>query len=443
MRFQFPFGVAALCILLMSLGSGLWLALHPAESKKATLTMWTFAPTHYDAYKRAASSFEKSHPGVTVEVQLVTEAAATSRLQAALWSDLDVPDLAEVPIHFAGSFFRGRLENVGFVDLTERIQKAGLLNRMVRARFAPYTSRGRIFGLPHDVHPVMLAYRRDIFEQAGIDAKKIKTWDDFIRAGRKLTIPNKRYMLELFDTRDAHLASLLTQRGGGYFDPQGNPIFDNEIAVQTMMFYVPLVAGKDRIANSLGAGQVLTKAVEDGYFVCLIAPDWRTKTFEDTIPRVSGKMALMPLPSAEPGGRQTSTWGGTMLGITKGSKSQELAWQFALHLYLDKAELGERFRGTNIIPAVRDAWQEPAFTEPRAYWSGQRLGSLYAELAPQTPYLYTSPYIMAARSKLGEALVACVQYYNANGDKGFEAFTRTQLKKSADGVRALARRGAG
>ena len=443
MRFQFPFGVAALCILLMSLGSGLWLSLHPAEQKKATLTMWTFAPTHLEAYQKAVPSFEKAHPGVSVNVQLVTEAAATSRLQAALWSGLEVPDLAEVPIHFAGSFFRGRLENVGFLDLTERIQRAGLLNRMVRARFAPYTSRGHIFGLPHDVHPVMLAYRRDIFEQAGIDAKKIQTWDDFARVGRKLTIPNKRYMIELFDTRDAHLASLLTQRGGGYFDQSGNVIFDNEIAVRTMLWYVPLVAGKGRIANSLGAGQVLTKAVEDGYFVCLIAPDWRTKTFEDTIPRVKGKMALMPLPQAEPGGRRTSTWGGTMLGITKSSKSPDLAWQFALHLYLDKAELGERFRGTNIIPAVRDAWNQPAFREPRAYWSGQWLGSEYAKLAPQTPYLYTSPYIMAARSKLGEALVGCIQHYNANGDKGFEAFTRARLKQSADQLRALGRRGAG
>ncbi len=376
-------------------------------------------------------------------MKLVTEQAATSRLQAALWSDLEVPDMVEVPIHFAGSFFRGSLENIGFVDLTERVEKAGMLNRMVRARFAPYTSRGRIFGLPHDVHPVMLAYRRDIFEQNGIDAKKIKTWDDFIRAGRKLTIPNRRYMIELFDTRDAHLASLLTQRGGGYFDAEGNATFDNEIAVQTMMWYVPLVAGQDRIANSLGAGQVLTKAVEDGYFVCLITPDWRTKTFEDTIPRVKGKMALMPLPSVEAGGRRTSTWGGTMLGITRGSREQELAWQFSLHLYLDKEELGERFRGTNIIPAVRDAWAQPEFREPRPYWSGQPIGSLFAQLAPQTPYQYTSPYIAATRSKLGEALVECIQYYNANGDEGFEAFTRARLKKSADAVRALARRSAG
>jgi arabinosaccharide transport system substrate-binding protein len=159
-----------------------------------------------------------------------------------------------------------------------------------------------------------------------------------------------------------------------------------------------------------------------------------------TIPRVAGKMALMPLPAATAGGRRTSTWGGTMLSITKHSKEQELAWKFALHLYLDKQELGERFRGTNIIPAVRDAWEQPAFHEPRPYWSDQPIGASYAKLAPQVPFQYTSPYITTAKAKLGQALVACLQYYNAHGDDGFEAFTRAQLKQSADQVRALIRR---
>jgi ABC-type glycerol-3-phosphate transport system substrate-binding protein len=217
-------------------------------------------------------------------------------------------------------------------------------------------------------------------------------------------------------------------------------IFDNEIAVQTMLWYVPLVAGKDKIASSLGAGQILTRAVEDGYFLCLIAPDWRTKTLEKDIPRMAGKMALMPLPAAASGGVRTSTWGGTMMGITKNSKNQDLAWQFALHLYLDKKELGERFRNTNILPALREAWHQPAFREPRKYWSNQRVGTLYARLAPEVPAQYTGPFIVPAKAKLGEAVVAGVQYYNANGEKGFEEFTRMRLKQSADEVRALIRR---
>jgi len=59
-------------------------------------------------------SFEATHPGVTVDVQLVSGAAVTTRLQAAFWADLQVPDLVETEISSAGSFFRGSMKNIGF-----------------------------------------------------------------------------------------------------------------------------------------------------------------------------------------------------------------------------------------------------------------------------------------------------------------------------------------
>jgi arabinosaccharide transport system substrate-binding protein len=441
---RFPYGNAALCMLILALLSGLFLALRPVPKKTARLTFWTFADTHADAYRKALPAFEEAQRQkgreVKVDIQLVTGEAVNRRLQAAFLTDLDVPDLVEVEISWAGSFFRGPLKDVGFLDLTDRIHESGLWERMVQARFAPYTSRGRIFGLPHDVHPVMLAYNREIFEKEGVDVRSIQTWDDFVAAGRKLTIPNKRYMIEFPDTEASRLEMCLFQRNGGYFDPQGNCVFDNEIAVQTMLWYVPLVAGDKKIGSNLGSGQILTKAVEDGYFLCLVAPDWRTKSFEKDIPSMAGKMALMPLPAATRGGRRTSTWGGTMIGITRHCPEPDLAWELALHLYLNKADLAGRFRETNILPADRESWKEPAYSEPRPYWSNQPLGKLYAELAPEVPFQYTSPFIGTAKAKLGEALTQCVQYYRSNGERGFEAYTRQQLKQSADEVRRLIRR---
>jgi arabinosaccharide transport system substrate-binding protein len=433
----FPYGRAAFTMLILSLLSALWIGAQPSSRQPSTLSLWIFAKTHYDGYVKAAKTFETAHPGVHIEVKLVANASLAARLQSAFLANVELPDLVEIEIGSAGSFFRGPLEDVGFLDLTERIHRSGLWEKMVQSRFAPYTSRGRIFGLPHDVHPVMLAYRRDIFEQEGVDASKLRTWDDFIRAGKRLTIPGKRFMMELADTTGTNLETFLFQRGGGYFDPTGQCIFDNDIAVETMRFYVPLVAGKAKIGNSLSGGQILTRAVEDAYFLCLIAPDWRTKSFETDIPRMSGKMALMPLPAVREGERRTSTWGGTMLGITRRCRQPDLAWEFAQHLYLDKPELAERFRASNILPAMREAWQDPSYTESRPYWSGQPLGKLYAELAPDTPFQYTSPFVVVAKAKLGEALTACVQRYNAQGERDFEPFVRARLKQSADEVRRL------
>jgi arabinosaccharide transport system substrate-binding protein len=305
----------------------------------------------------------------------------------------------------------------------------------------PTPNKGRIFGLPNDVHPVMLAYRRDLMEQAGVDVSKIETWDDFVAAGKKTTVPGRRFMIEMSDTGRDMIEVCLFQRGGGYFDAQGNCIFDNEIGVQTMLWYVPLVAknSKTRIAGSLSSsyGAIITQAMEDGYFVCLMAPDWRTKFIENDIPRIGGKMALMPLPAIKPGGRRTSTWGGTMIGITKKCKNPELAWKFAKYLNLNPDDLAARFAETNMLPPLKDAWNDPVFDTPRPYWSNQPLGRLYADLAPDVPPQYTSPFIVTAKGKLSEALVASVERYNQHGESGFEPFVRARLKRSADAIRKL------
>jgi arabinosaccharide transport system substrate-binding protein len=439
---SFPYGAAALCLLLLSLASGAYIAGSGSPQQKATLTYWVFNKPNRGMYNRIAA-FERENPGVKIDLQLVALSGLAQRLQAAFQADLEsgVPDLVSVEISSAGTFFRGPLHSVGFVDLTNRIQHEGLRDRIVQARFAPYTKQGRIFGLPNDVHPVMLAYRRDLMEQAGVDVSKIETWDDFVAAGKKTTVPGRRFMIEMSDTGRDMIEVCLFQRGGGYFDAQGNCIFDNEIGVQTMLWYVPLVAknSKTRIAGSLSSsyGAIITQAMEDGYFVCLMAPDWRTKFIENDIPRIGGKMALMPLPAIKPGGRRTSTWGGTMIGITKKCKNPELAWKFAKYLNLNPDDLAARFAETNMLPPLKDAWNDPVFDTPRPYWSNQPLGRLYADLAPDVPPQYTSPFIVTAKGKLSEALVASVERYNQHGESGFEPFVRARLKRSADAIRKL------
>ncbi len=449
---RLPIGPAPALLLVLLLVFGGWLLLHPATGSaelapgETLLRVWVFARTHYDAYRDIIPLFERAHPGVKVDLQLVHGRAVTSRLQAAFWADLDVPDLVETEISSAGMFFRGPLEDIGFVDLTDRLHATGLYDRIVQTRFAPWSSRQRIFGLPHDVHPVMLAYRRDLLEEAGIDAADLDTWDKFVEAGRKITRDLDgdgtidRYMIELSDTSASSFEVLLFQRGGGYFDAEGRLIMDDATALATLRWYVPLVAGPDRIGNSLGDGQILTQEVEKGYLVCLIAPDWRTRMFQIDIPGVAGKMALMPMPAAEPGGRRTSTWGGTMIGITKKSRHPDLAWALAVHLYYAIEPFDERFRQTHIIPPIRDAWGQPSLSEPMAYWSDQPIGALYTALADDTPPQYSSPYAPMAKAKMGEAITECVLHYRRQGEAGFADLAEGVLRSKADEVRALMRR---
>ena len=117
----------------------------------------------------------------------------------------------------------------------------------------------------------------------------------------------------------------------------------------------------------------------DGLCLFYICPDWRTNQFQMDVSGVEGKMSLMPLPAWESGGIRTSTWGGTGLAFTKQSKNFDLAWKLAMHLYYDPQQLGPRFAATNILPPLKAAWNQPQFGEPRAFYSGVRLGRVYAQ----------------------------------------------------------------
>ncbi len=427
-------------MLFLAIGSGGWLVANQGARKPATLRMWTFAKPHYEAYQKALPKFLEQHPGVTVDLQLVEGSGLNQRLRAAFQADLDVPDMVEIEISAAGSFFRGPKEHIGFLDISPYLERDKLQQKIVASRFAPYTNRGSIFGLPHDVHPVMLAYNREIFKQLGLDPEKLDTWDKFIEAGKKVKKPGERYILEMADNGTSQLELALFQRDGGFFDADGKVIFDNAVGIETMKWYVPLVAknSPQQIGYALSSsfGQVMTQALETGYFLSVVTPDWRSKNHENDVGKLKGKMGLMPLPAVAPGGRRTSTWGGTMLGLSRSGKNHDLAWELAKYLYLSEKDLAERFADTNILPPVPSAWKEPAFDKKYEYYGGQKIGRDYANLAPQVPPQYASPFVDLGKSKLSQALIQCVEYYNAHGaDSGWDAFVKTTVKARADEVR--------
>ncbi|MGC1480673.1 MAG: ABC transporter substrate-binding protein, partial [Chthoniobacterales bacterium] len=326
----FPYGKAPLWILVVTgcagiaIVAGRW----SAQTTNPDLVLVTFARQHVPFYEKAIEEFERQH-GVAVEVQLVGMQALTSRLQSAMLAGTEVPDLVELEKGMMGYFTRGPLEDVGFVDLTDRLREEGLFSEIVRSRFSLWSTRDRTFALPHDVHPVMLGYRRDIVESLGIDVGKIKTWDDFVKIGRQITADTDgdgvvdRYAIDLPAANPDVLNVLILQRGGGLFDESGRVIFDSEVVADTICWYVRQMTGLERISFSAGWGQTLSKVMLDGLVVFYFTPDWRTRQYEIDAPGIAGKMALMPLPAWEEGGRVTSTWGGSGLAITKACPEPE------------------------------------------------------------------------------------------------------------------------
>jgi arabinosaccharide transport system substrate-binding protein len=448
MRFvsNFPYGRAPFWLLVIALVSlGLRVVTSRRPEARPDLVFVTHTEAHFDAYRKAIPRFEREH-GVKVQLQFANWASLQARLQNAILAGTEVPDLAEVFEGSLGFFTRGPMEDFGLLDLTDRLRADGLDKRLVQSRFTLWSARGRVFALPHDVHPVMLAYRRDLVEKLGIDVSKLDTWDKFVEVGRQVSRDVDgdgiidRYMLDMRFDGNWSLQILMLQRGGQFFDQQGEVAFATEDTAQLIRWYIEQTRGPHRIGYECGWGQPVVKAMTDGLVLFQWAPDWRSWVFADEAPGLSGKMALMPLPAWSPGGRRTSAWGGTGLMIMKQTRHPDLAWELAKYLYFDTAELGGRFLATNILPALKDAWNLPEFETPFPYYSNQRVGQLYAALAPETPPVYSSPVDDAARIGLDRAFNRSAEYYVHNGEAGLLEKIRADLADAAKDVRRLAKR---
>lgn len=433
---RFPYGRAPFSLLLIALVTTLLVVVTQlgAGAAKPELVLATFAANHMDSYRDVVPAFERKH-GVKVSLQLVHQRALQTRLQNAMLAGTPVPDLVELAFGDIGYFTRGPLADVGFVDLTDRLEREGYRKRLVESRLSLWSSRKRVFALPHDVHPVMLAYRADILAELGIDPNAIETWDDFVALRPKVVKDLDgdgiidRYLIDLPVGEAWGLETLLLQRGISLFDADGNVSLDHPDTVDTIVWYIHQVEGKNRIATHCGWGQPLMKAMRDGLALFFIAPDWRTGAMQLEAPHLKGLFRIMPLPAWKKGGRRTSAWGGSGLAITKASARPELAWELAKTLYFDNAELGRRYRFTNILPALKDSWSLPEFKEPNPFFGGQAIGSVFAEHADDTPADWSTPYKTRGSDRLGDVFLRGLDHFRARGDAGLHDTVERELHR--------------
>lgn len=433
---RFPYGKAPFWILMLALASTFVLiATRSKTEARPDLIIAVFAAPHREAYLKAIPKFEQEH-NVKVGVQLIDYQALEARLQSAIVSGTDVPDITEISEGTLGFFTRGPESDIGFLNLTDRVKQEGYDKSVVEARYAPWTSKGRVYALPHDVHPVTLAYRRDVVEELGIDVSKLETWDDFVREGQRISVDKDgdgtidRYMIDMPRNGSWGMQILMAQRGVRVFDKDGKLTFNTPELVEVMAWHLRQMRGPKRIGYEAGWGQPLMKAMNDGLVVFYFTPDWRSKNFEMDLPRLKGKMAMIPLPAWKKGGPRTSSWGMTGLTISKTSKHPDLAWELAKYLYFSKDDLGDRFLITNIIPPLKDAWNLPQFAHPNEFYSNQPIGQLYASLASDVPEAFSSPIYKTALAKIDEAYTRAGLYYEQHGEQGIEQKIQQELDRA-------------
>ena len=144
------------------------------DDNRTEISVWSWEPSMGEVIRR----FEKANPDIRVKW---TNISGYGNLNTAIQDCYGTPDVAQIEYYALLQYaVSGQL-----LDLTDKIG-SDYSNFFTLGTWSSVQLAGRTYGLPMDSGPMGFFYNEDVFRQAGVDATKIKTWDDYYEAAEKL-----------------------------------------------------------------------------------------------------------------------------------------------------------------------------------------------------------------------------------------------------------------
>lgn len=371
-------------------------AVSAARSQEAvTLEVWGFNRERLNFAQNAAELpvFTEKYPNVTVNFREFPFAQMHDKLLAALVSGQGAPDIAEVEIARFSQFLKG--ERVPFVPLTERIG-AEIENIYKPAASDPWSWGGEIYGLGNELNAVVLTYRQDLLDELGVETP-FESWDQVIEAGKQIAADGETKTFAVHDIAFGDWFQMAQHAGTSLFDAEGNYQGDNALSVEAMQFLHDLVY-EHQVAGIAPAdaqndwfGPAYWAAFKADKFTMLWGPPWHIGGLQINVPEQEGKWAAQRLPTGLGESRPTANFGGTGQCITEQSQHQDIAFDLIAAGNLTVEGNLYDFHQRTVYPAYIPTYERPELQEPSAYFSGARIGELYASVAPELPPFNQSP----------------------------------------------------
>jgi lactose/L-arabinose transport system substrate-binding protein len=331
---------------------------NPDIKGEITLRTWT-----KEQYLPVLPKFNALYPNIKVNIkEVVYENVYTQLGQAIAAKDVDVWVIESPRIERFVTEFPD-----AFLDLSDWAKKYKA--DFDKSKWAANLINGNVYALPTDAAPVGFWYRADMLGKAGINPGDIRTWDQYINAGRKVMEANAGVKMgPLFIT--SNVAAMVQQQGGYYFDASGQiTISDakNKQAFRMLkrMYDAGLLLNTDTVNElifSLKANRVAT----------VILPVYMISFFKRFMPEHAKLWGVQQIPAFAEGGGRSASIGGSAMMISKTSKNAEAAWAFTEWYTTEGANEWFDQVGTwpSYLPAIKEVVQnkrDPFFATPDVY----------------------------------------------------------------------------
>lgn len=339
-----------------------------------------------DAFMEQKAGFEVQNPDIQVDVRYVDNLYTSIMPQ--LMAGVDIPDI----VQFQNRDFPYFLEKCPdmFMDITSYVEP--LKEQFVDASWDSVTKDGKIYGIPTDMGPAALFYRADLFEQAGIDAKSIHTWDDMIEANKKLqAATNGKTFITGFPEDSEVFDIFLNIAGGSYVsDDNKTVIINSPEGKKAMEVYCKMIRENAALNIHDWDGRLL--AMKRNQIAAVPYGCWFAGSLASFMPEQKGLWKVMPLPAMEPGGNTAANSGGSVVAIYKNTTNPDAAWRFLNYaLCTLEGEKGQLHHG--LFPAFIPIYDDSEFKKADSFF-GTDLNMYFAEIGTRIPPMHRGPITM-------------------------------------------------
>ncbi|WP_157019101.1 extracellular solute-binding protein [Mesorhizobium xinjiangense] len=343
----------------------------PAFAQSGEITVWSWNVAA-SALEATVEGFNAEHPDVKVTVQdLGNDQVFDRTLAGCAAGGGGLPDVLSIENHEAEIFwaqFPDCFTNLKELGYTEEIASGFPEFKRVELEVGDAA-----YAMPWDSGPVVMFYRRDFYEKAGVKPEDIKTWDDFTEAGKKIAEANPGVVMTRADFNgDAEWFRMIAnEQGCGYFSNDASSITINQPAC---------VAALDAVKKMYDAGIITAadwnekiQANTAGTAASQMYGGWYEGTIRNNSPDLAGKWGIYRMPSVTADGPRAANLGGSSLAIPTVSKNKKAAWAFVNYTLGTNEGQVTMLREFGLVPSLLSALDDPYMQEPQPYWGGQKV----------------------------------------------------------------------
>jgi multiple sugar transport system substrate-binding protein len=332
-----------------------------------TITLWNgFTERELGVIKQAVADFHGSHPWITVKV---VGGVNDDKIIAAIRGG-NAPDVAQ---SFTADNTGLFCSSGGWIDLKPYMDKSKIDAGMFPQAVQTYTEyQGKRCALPMLADTYGLYYNKDLFAKAGITSPP-KTMSELTADAKKLTVRDgDSFKVVGFDPAQgfyenapAHYGPLF---GAAWVDGDNKSVISKQPGwVEFMNWQKGLIDfyGFDKLRRwQAGAGDEFSasNAFERGKLAMAIDGEYRTAFIKAEHPKLNYGTAPMPAADSHPELYGAGYVTGNIIGIPKGAKNKDAAWELIKYLTTDEHGLSVLSNGLRNVPTTTASLQSNELT---------------------------------------------------------------------------------